>query len=98
MTRQEVEDVVEKAALKFTIIISEKLEEYGNKQKEEQMRARENTFEQGTGFKWEERGDVKAALSFAHRAQKNSAIWRGAGIIAITGLIIKDFWVTLFGV
>jgi len=97
MKRKQVEDLLEKAALKFTIIVSEKLEEYGNKQKDEQRMARENTFEQGTGFPWEQRGHVKAALSYAHRAQKNSAIWRGAGIVAIASLGVKVFWIQIFG-
>jgi len=91
-----VDTVVENVALKFENLLTIKLEEYGNKQKEEQRLARENTFEQGTGFPWEERGHVKAALSYAHRAQKNSSIWRGAGMIAITGLIIESLWAKFF--
>ena len=98
MTRKQVDDLIEKVSLKFTIIVSDKLEEYGNKQKEEQRLARENTFEQGTGFPWEDRGHVKAALSYAHRAQKNASIWRGASIVAITGLVIKAFWGSFFNV
>lgn len=98
MTRKQVEDLIENAALRFSQVVSDKLEEYGNKQKEEQRMARENTFEQGTGFKWEERGHVKAALSYAHKANKYSFIWRSAGIITITGLIAKSLWGSFFNV
>jgi len=36
MTRKQVEDLIENTALKFTQVVTEKLEEYGDKQKEEQ--------------------------------------------------------------
>lgn len=96
MTRKQVEDLIENAALKFTQVVSEKLDEYGDKQKQEQKLARESTFEQGTGFPWEDRGKVKVALNHAHAAQKNALLWKGAGIITIAGLFLKDFWQNIF--
>lgn len=96
MTREQVEDLLENVTLKFTQVLTDKLDEYGEKQKAEQKAARENTFEQGTGFPWEKRGHVKAAISYAHNSQKNSALWKGAGVITIVGLILKDFWENIF--
>ena len=96
MTRKQVEDLIENAALKFTQVVSEKLDEYGDKQKQEQKLARESTFEQGTGFPWDDRGKVKVALNHAYAAQKNALLWKGAGIIAFSSLVIKTWWSDIF--
>jgi len=96
MTRKQVEDLLENVALKFTQVVSDKLDEYGDKQKQEQRMARESTFEQGTGFPWDQRGDVKVALNYAHAAQKNSMLWRAAGIVGLTSVVIKTFWSDIF--
>ena len=96
MTRKQVEDLIENAALKFTQVVSEKLDEYGDKQKQEQKLARESTFEQGTGFPWEDRGKVKVALNYSYAAQKNSMLWKAAGVVAFTSVVIKTFWSDIF--
>lgn len=96
MTRKQVEDLIENVSLKFTQVVSEKLDEHGNKQKEEQRLARETTYEAGTGFKWEDRGDVKTILTTAQTSQKNSNLWKGAGVVAIIGLASKDIWEKFF--
>ena len=96
MTRQQVEDLIENVGLKFSQVVSEKLEEYGDKQKKEHQLARESTFEQATGFAWDERADVKAAINYAHAAQKNALLWKSAGVFAFTGLVIKAWWADIF--
>lgn len=98
MKRKQVEDLLENLSLKFTNILTEKLEEYGDKQKDEQRLARENTFEAGTGFRWEDRDRVKAALSYADRAQKYSFLWKSAGVVTMVGLIVKAAWGSFFNV
>lgn len=100
MTREQVkelvESVVENVGLKFTQVVSEKFEEYGDKQKNEQKLARESTFEQGTGFPWDERGKVKVALNYSYAAQKNSMLWKAAGVVALTSVVVKTFWADIF--
>jgi len=51
MTRKQVEDLLELMALKFSNVVTEKLDEHGDKQRLEQRLARESTFEQGTGLR-----------------------------------------------
>lgn len=97
MTRQQVEDLLETAVLKFTQILTEKLEECGEKQKEQQRLAREYTFEQGTGFTWEQRHHVRNIIGFAHRMQKSLLIWKTAIVVAFSALALKSFWTDIFG-
>jgi len=92
LTREQVESLIENTALKFTAIMTTKLDEFAEKQKIEQRLAREATFEQATGFPWEKRGAFKSIIVWAAGAKKNSNSWRNAGITAIIGLAIKSFW------
>lgn len=97
MTRKQVEDLIEVTALKFTAIMTEKLDEFSEKQKVEQRLSREATFEQCTGYTWDQRGVFKSVINWASAAKKNSNSWRNAGVIAIIGLAIKTFWSDIKG-
>lgn len=97
MSRKEVEDLIELTALKFSAVITAKLDEFSKTQKEEHRLSREHVFEQGTGYSWENRGHFKSVVAWARQAQKNSASWRYAGIAAITGVAIKSFWKDITG-
>ena len=97
MTRKDTEDLIELTALKFSAVIATKLDEFAEKQKEEQRLSREHVFEQATGYSWDNRGHFKSIIVWARQAQKNSSAWRNGGIVAIIGLAIKSFWSDITG-
>jgi len=101
LNRDQVEAIVENAieltALKFSSVITVKLDEFAEKQKTEQRLSRENTFEQATGYSWDNRGHFKSVVSWAAGAKKNAATWRNAGIVAIITLAVKSFWNDITG-
>jgi len=92
ITRKEVDDLIETSILKFTTVLTKEFSEFAEKQKTEQRLSREHTFEQGTGYSWDNRGHFKGVITWAAGAKKNTTIWRNTAILAFIGLAIKTFW------
>lgn len=96
MSAGEVKALVRMTALEVEKRITESLESFSEKQRESHQAYIKQSFEQATGYAWENRGKFKGVIAWAHSAKETHARWRNAGIVAFIGLGIKAFWKDIF--